>query len=175
MHTDAIRDLDEHRAVLDVRDVLRRNLRHVESEAEDIPVGLAKFDKARDDEEIDELGQIELADAVLGQLASFVADGRDLEAVADCEVADHVDHIGIRLGLVEHELSKVLAGERARLVKDNAVQVLWQCELTDFVGVEREVMPLVNLVAVQSEFGGRAFTRVVVPPVGQKDAAQVQE
>ena len=99
--------------------------------------------------------QPEFCDAVLGQLPPLVADDGHLEVIAGLEPADQVDHLrkGLRLGV--HEVLEVLLREGALVVEDHPVQVLVEAQLSLFVGVEGEMVPLVHLVAVQ----GEALTR----------------
>src|SRR5580692_7009281 len=64
VHAETGGHLDEHRAVLDVGHPPRVRLRDVEGDAEDVLVGLAEVDIARDDEEVDEGVEPEPPDAV---------------------------------------------------------------------------------------------------------------
>src|ERR1039458_1657141 len=107
----ALRDLNEHRSVFDIDDVLRRRLGDVQRKPKDVCVGLADVDEARGNKSIDKAVELELANAIRIYLARFVADHGDLQSVIDLELGDQIDHLGVRFRLREHKAPKLSAGE----------------------------------------------------------------
>ena len=79
--------------------------------------GFRKSDKAGGNEEIYELIQLECADSMRIQFAGFVVDYGDPQVVLRLEIADQLDHLGIRLRLREHEFLELLSRERPLLVE----------------------------------------------------------
>ena len=84
----AFRDLDEHRRVFDIDDLLGRRLGDVQRKPKDVRVGFAKADKAGGNKEIDNSIQFERSDPMRIQFARFVADGGDLQPVPCLEPAN---------------------------------------------------------------------------------------
>src|SRR5882757_7778102 len=82
----------EEWAIVQVDCLLWRGLRQIDRHAEDVGVRLAKVDEAGGNEKVHEFGQAELADAVLGQLAAFIAHYCQLQRVAGFGLTDQVDH-----------------------------------------------------------------------------------
>ena len=78
MHPQSVRDLDEHRRVVDKRDLLCRRLGEVERETEDIHIWFAHANKAGRNERVRQLVQLELLNAVRIHCARFIADHNDL-------------------------------------------------------------------------------------------------
>ena len=63
------RDLDEHRLVVDIDDLLGRRLGDVQGKPKDVRVGFAAMDEAGGNEEVYELIQLEVANPMRIQLA----------------------------------------------------------------------------------------------------------
>src|SRR5208283_1566966 len=85
------------------------------------------------------------------------------------------DHLGIRLRLREHEAPKLSPGERSLFVEDHPTQILFQRELSLLVSVEGQVMPILHLGQLQLEVRRRPFAGMMIPPVGEQDAADIQK
>ena len=79
------------------------------------------------------------------------------------------------LGLGEHELFEVLPGKGPLLVEHHLVQVGVQAELAFLIGVEAQLVAVVQVVQVQGELCGRVPAHVAVPAVGEQDAADIQK
>jgi hypothetical protein len=130
-------------------------------------------DKARRNEEIDELAQLKRANSMRVQLARFVAYHNNLEAMPKLEIGDQLDHSRIRFRLGEHKRSKLRPAERPFLVKDHQAQVLLECELSLFMDLESHSMPRFHRRPSQLEVGGRASAGEMVPPVREQDTADI--
>lgn len=83
LNTQAAGDIHQHGAVVEIDDIFRPRLSHVQRQAVNIDVGLADMDEAGNDEDIKKLLEVKLADAMFGEFTPFVADGDDLEVVLD--------------------------------------------------------------------------------------------
>jgi hypothetical protein len=79
----ALRDLDEHRGVVDVDYVTEWHLGDVQRQPKDVCVGLAEVDEAGGNNAIYKPVQFELANPMRIQFARFVADHDDLQPVPD--------------------------------------------------------------------------------------------
>ena len=75
----------------------------------------------------------------------------------------------------EHEAPKLSPGERSLLVEDHPTQIFFQRELSLLVGVEGQVMPILHLGQLQLEVRRRPFAGMMIPPVGEQDAADIQK
>ena len=60
-------------------------------------------------------------------------------------------------------------------MENHPVQVFFQCELSFLVGVEGQVMPILQLGQLQLVVGRRPFAGMMIPPVGEQDAANIQK
>jgi hypothetical protein len=115
------RDLDEHRGVFDIDYLPGWRLGDVQRKPKDVRVGLADVDEAGGNKRIRKPVQLELSDPMRIQFPSFVADHDDLQSVLCLELADQLDHLGIRLGLREHEAPKLSPAERSLSVEDHPI------------------------------------------------------
>src|SRR5690349_18061497 len=91
----------EHLTVLEIGDLIGRNLRNVQGETKDLLIGLPQMHKARADEEIDKAGKFESAHSMRRELPALVADHTDLERVARLKRARQLDHLRKRARLGE--------------------------------------------------------------------------
>jgi hypothetical protein len=72
------RDLDEHRRVFDIQDLVRWRLGNIQRKTKDVRVGLSDVYEARGNKRIHKAIQLELSNPVRIHLARFVADHGDL-------------------------------------------------------------------------------------------------
>src|SRR5262249_3666299 len=79
----------------------------------------------------------------------------------------------ILLRLGKHEGRKFPARERARAIKEGAVEIFIQRNQTAIEGGKREVMAVPKLFPIEMEGCGRLLSRFVIPAVGQDHAANV--
>jgi WD40 repeat protein len=161
--------------VFDIGDLIGRRLRDVQSKPKDVDVRLSEPDKARRNKEIHKPAQLERANPVRIQFASFIADHGDLQPVPRLELSDQFDHLGKRLRLCEHEFPELIPCERAVLVENRPAQILLQREFALLVGVEDQVMPILHRSQLQFEVRRRAFASMMVPPIGEQDTADIQK
>jgi hypothetical protein len=112
------RDLDEHRGVFDIDDLLGRRLGDVQRKPKDIRIGLAEMNEAGGNKKIHQPAQLELPNPIRIELAPLVADHGYLQPVPDLELGDQLDHPGVTFRLREHETPKLSPGERSLLVED---------------------------------------------------------
>src|ERR1017187_6151083 len=93
----------------------------------------------------------------------------------DFELGDQLDHLGVGFRLREHEASKLGPGERSLSVKDHAIQILLQRELSLLVGVEGQMMAILHLGPLQLEVQRRPLAGLMSPSVGEQDTADIQK
>jgi hypothetical protein len=77
--------------------------------------------------------------------------------------------------LREHEAPKLIPCKLSLPVEHHPAQVFFQGELTDVVCVEGQVMPVVHLSQIQIEYLRSQMAGLVVLPVGEQDASNVQK
>src|SRR6185369_6297 len=90
------------------------------------------------------------------------------------EVAGDAQALRERLALREHEGDDLLAGERPRLVEDDALQIVVQREPPGLELTDHLLMAGVELV-VQPEPRHRVRALLAVPGIGSEDAADVEK
>jgi hypothetical protein len=69
-------DIAQERAIFDVRDLIGFHVRDVQGKTINVKVGFADVNESGNDEEVDEVLKVEPPDAVLSNLATFIADSR---------------------------------------------------------------------------------------------------
>src|SRR5271157_4426639 len=79
----------------------------------------------------------------------------------------------MRLGKDEHH--EGISRKRTLLVKDTATQILLQAQLPFLIRVEGEVMPLIHLVEVDSEFFCGELSGVTVPAIAKQHSSKIQK
>jgi hypothetical protein len=70
--------INKHGPIIDIKHLFRRNLGYVQSNPENIRIGLTVVDEAGGNEKIDASAEFVCPDPVLVQFAPLVADGRYL-------------------------------------------------------------------------------------------------
>ena len=171
----ALRDLNKHRSVFDIDDVLRRRLGNVQRKPKDVCVGLADVNEARGNKGVDKLVELKLANAICIHRARFVADHGDLQTVPDLESRDQIDHLGVRFRLREHEAPKLIPCEGSLLVEDHPTQVFLERKLPLFMSFEDEAVPLFHLRPRQLEVLRSSSASVMIPTVGEQYSANIHK
>ena len=169
------RDLDEHRLVVDIDDLLGWHLGDVQRKPKDVRVGFAEVDKAGGNKEVYELIQLECLNPMRIQFAGFVVDHGDPQFVLRLEIADQLDHLRIRLRLREHEFPELIPCERSLLVENRPAQVFLQREFAHFVGIKGQVMPVFHLLQIQIERLRSQCPGLMAPSVGKQHATDIQK
>src|SRR5208282_1002609 len=106
-----LRYLDEHRSIFNIDHLPGWHLGNVQRQPKDVRVRLAEVDKARGNKSIHKPVQFELSNPIRIQFTRFVADHNDLQSILCLELADQLDHPGIRFRLREHEAPELRACE----------------------------------------------------------------
>jgi hypothetical protein len=101
-NSQAFRDSDEHREVLNIDNLIGRNLRDIERNSKDVRVGLSQVDETGGNEKIHEPIKLELSNSVRIQFPCFVADHDNFQSIPCLKPTDQLDHLGIWLRLGEH-------------------------------------------------------------------------
>ena len=109
------------------------------------------------------------------QFPRLIADYRDFQPVPNLELSDQSDHLGIWLRLREHEPPKRRRGEGPLLVEYHPIEIFFERQLSLLVGIEGQVMPLLHFGKLEPEIHGRSPACLVVPSVGEQDAANIQK
>lgn len=118
-YPEAFRDLNEHRGIFYVQNLMRLCLCDVERKPEDIHVGLAQMDEAGGNEGIHKTVQLEGANTVRVQFERFVADNDELQTMTRLQLSYHPDHVVVRFRLLAHEAPKLRPRERSLFVKND--------------------------------------------------------
>src|SRR5258708_6934800 len=113
--------LHKQRTIVEIHGLLRACLRHVDRHLKDVRVRLTKVNEAGRHEEVHKIREPELANAILGELATLITHNRQLQLVSLLGLPDELDHFRIRLRSLEHERLEIVSGKIARLVEADAV------------------------------------------------------
>jgi hypothetical protein len=109
------------------------------------------------------------------QLARFIADYGDSQAVPRLEVADEIDHLCEEFRLREHKSPKLGPGKRSFFVEDHAVQIFLERNPVFLVGGKVQYMPFFHFGIIQVEVPGRPSAGMMIPTVGEQDAADIHK
>ncbi len=174
-HPQALRNLNEHRGVVDEDSALWGGLGKVKSEPEDLNVGFPHSNETGRDECVHKPVEPEGANAMGIHLARLITNDDNLQAVLRLELGDEAKHLWIWLRLGKHEVAKLIPGKWPLLKEHHPSQVFFKGELALLVGLEDETMTLIHLRPIQFEVFGRSFARKVVPTVGEQYPANIHK
>jgi len=172
-HPQALRNLNEHRGVVDEDSVRWRRLGKVESESKDLGVGLPHSNETGRDECVHKPVEPEGANAMSIDLARLITDDDNFQAVPRLELANEPKHLWVRLRLSKHEVPKLAPGKWPFLKEHHPSQIFFKGELALLVCLEDETMALIHLSPIQLEVFGRSFACKMVPTVGEQDPAYI--
>jgi hypothetical protein len=175
LHSQAFRNLNEHRSVVDEDDAIWRRLGEVKSEPEYLDVGLPHSDETGGDEGVNKWVEFEGANAVGIDLARLIDNDDNLQAVLSPELGNEDKHVWIRLRLSKHEVPKLVPGEWPLLKEHDPSQIFFKGELALLVRLKDETMTLIHLCPIQFEVVGRSFVREMVPTVGEQYPAYIHK
>lgn len=175
MKTQARGNVAQKRPVFDVGDVFGLNVRNVQGEAINVEVWFADMNEGGNNEEIDELLKVEPPDAVLGNLAAFVANHRDAQSIDSLKPFHQIDGVLIRLGLLKKVGLKVFRSEWSGLIKNDLPKIFIEGHFAFLVDVVRDVVTMIDFFVIESEMFGGLLAEISVPTVGKKDAANVEK
>jgi hypothetical protein len=88
LNPQAFGDLDEHRGVFDIDDLPGGSLGDVQCQPEDVRIRLVKVDEAGGNKSIHKFVQLERVNPMRIQLARFVVEHDNLQAILCLELAD---------------------------------------------------------------------------------------
>jgi hypothetical protein len=144
-HPQALRNLNEHRGVVDEDSALWGGLGKVKSEPEDLNIWLPHSNETGRDECVRQLVELEGPNAMGIDLARLVADHYNLQTVLRPELGYQAKHLWKRLRLSKHEIAKLAAGKRPLLKEHHPPQVFLKGKLALLVCFEDETMTLIHL------------------------------
>jgi len=175
MDSQALSDMNEHRSIVD-EDCLRGpHLCYIQSNPENIRVGLANVNEAGGYEAVSQPIQAEPLYPICIQLTGFIADDRYLKPQLQLKLSDKLDHLREGLRLREHIAPKLIAREGPLLVEHNQAQILFQRDLALLEDLERVEITIFHLGPLQFEVLRRSSAGQMVPSVGKKDATYIQK
>ena len=108
-HSESLRDLHEHRSVIDEDSSRRNSLGKVDGEPEDLDIGLSHANKTGRDECVRQLVECEGLYAMGIHRSRLVADDDHLQAALRFELGGQSKHLWIGLRLSKHEVAKLVA------------------------------------------------------------------
>jgi hypothetical protein len=118
-YPEAFRDLNEHRGVFYIQNLMCWRLSDIKRKPENVRVGLAEMDEAGGNEGIHKPIQFESANPICIQFERFVADNGDFQTVPRLQSNYHPDHVFVWFRLLAHEAPKLLPSERSLFVKND--------------------------------------------------------
>jgi hypothetical protein len=172
-HPQALRNLDEHRGVVDEDSALRGCLGKVKGEPEDLNIWLPHSNETGRDECVHQLVELEGPNAMGIDLARLVADHYNLQTVLRPELGYQAKHLWKRLRLSKHEIAKLAARKRPLFMEHDPPQVFLEGEFALLVRLEDQTMTLIHLSPVQFEMFGRSIARKMFPSVGEQHPAYI--
>jgi hypothetical protein len=174
-HPQALRNLNEHRGVVDEDSALWGGLGKVKGEPEDLNIWLPHSNETGRDECVHQLVEPEGANAMGIDLARLIADHDNLQAVLSLELGNQAKHLGIWLRLGKHEIAKLISGKRPLLKEHHPPQVFLKGELALLVRLEDETMTLIHLRPIQFEVFGRSLAGKMVPTIREQYPAYIHK
>ena len=174
-HPQTFGDLDEEKGVINKNSLSGLGLGGIQGQAKNIAIRLADPHVTGRDKGIHESGQLECLDAVGVQLAGFIADDDDFQAIQGLQPGKKIDHLRVRLRLGEHKVPELGPGKCPFLVKDHPAQIVFHRELALFKYLEIQEMAAVQLGEIQLELHRRPPAGVMIPTVGEQNLPDVQE
>ncbi len=166
---------DKHRAIVKIQDPVWFSLRQIQSDPEHVDIGFSEVHETRAHKNVDNCSKFKSVDPVNRELPPFVADGDGFQSVAGFQLPDKLDHLRKGLRLVQHEFLEYVTREVAILIEDHSVEVFLKRQLAFFIRVKREVMSLIHLLEIKSEFLRGTLADGSVPRVREEHAAYVKE
>jgi hypothetical protein len=174
-YSQTFRYLNEHRGIFDVDDLLGVCLSDIQRQPKYIRIRFANVDKTRRNKEVHKPVQLEGTNPMVVQLTGLVTDHNYFQAVPLLKLNNQLDHPWVGFRLREHEAPKLIPGERALLIENHPIQVLFQRQLSLFVGIESQMMPTVHLGQFELEILCRPFAGSIIPTVCKQDTSDIDE
>src|SRR5437867_9703908 len=162
-------------AVVHEQRAMRVSLRHPERALVDGARRLADTQPAGAEEDVEQLAEPEVPNAILVQLAGFVVQRRHANAVSSLEAAHDRDAGGKGDAQPEHEAGELLASKPTRRPEHGDVEVLVERQVARLERPNGLLVSVLEVVLVETEPLARRSTLLTVPTIGAEHATDIEE
>src|ERR1700741_983994 len=175
MHAETPGIFEVEGAVVDEHGSFGRTLGEFECDAIDGLFRLAGIEVTGAEEGLEILAQAESLDAVIVEFTGLVIDGSNEVFAGAGNGGEDGAGLGVFPGLSKHKSGELFAGERPGPVEESAIEILVEGDLSGVEGGEGEVVALAKFFPVQAKVRRIGQDLLVIPAIGEDDAANIPE
>jgi hypothetical protein len=173
VHPEAARAFQVQRAVIDEKTMLRRALGDFQRDAKDGFFRLAGTNVTGAEENQKVSAKVEGLNAVLVELQWLIVDGSDKVFSGACDFIKNGAGVRVFFRLREHKGGEFFTRKAALAIKQSAVEILVQGDLSGVESREGEIVAVLKFLPIEVENDRSFFPRTAVPAICQDDTADV--